>query len=112
MDEITQNTVELCLKEWTENSLLFRDREKWLEELKQELAEIPRLEEEIKALNLKIDLHLQSLLLDEGLDSDEVFELMGMPATAIDIIDSEGGSEEWRKNRRKQHFQPSSQRIL
>jgi len=112
MDEVTRNTFNLCLKEWTENSLLFKDPERWLEGLKHELAEIPKLENEVKALSLRIDVSIQSLLLDGGLDSDEIFELIGMPATAIDIIDSEGGLEEWRRNRRKQHYQPSSQRIL
>lgn len=111
MDDVTKNTFELCLKEWIENSLLFRDRQKWLEGLKQELAEIPQLEEEIRGLSLEINLRLQSLLLDASFNTDEVFELMRLPATAIDIIDSGGGLDEWRKDRRKQHSQLSSLRI-
>lgn len=111
MDEVTRNTLDLCLKEWVENSLLFRDPERWKRGLEQELAEIPKLEEEVKALSLEINLRLQSLLLDAGFTTEEVFELMRLPATAIDIIDSGGGLEEWRKDRRKQNSQPSSLRI-
>jgi len=100
MDETTRNTLALCLKEWTENSLLFKDPGRWLEGLKQELTEIPRLEEEIRTLSLEIDLRLQSLLFDAGFNADEVFKLMRLPATAIDILDSDGGLEQWKKHRR------------
>jgi len=101
MDETTINTFKFCLKEWTENSLLFKDPERWLEGLKQELAEIPRLEEEIRALSLEIDLRLQSLLLDAGFNTDEAFEVMKLPAIAIDIIDgSNGGLGEWKESKR------------
>jgi len=101
MDDITLNTLEFILSEWVKNSLLFRDPQKWLEGLKQELAEIPKLEKEIKAIRLEIDLRLQGLFFDEGFTPDEIFELMRMPATAIDIIDStEEGFEGWKKARR------------
>lgn len=108
MDETTRNTLELCLKEWGKSSILFRDPARWLEGLRQELAEIPQLEEEIKTLTLEINLHLQGLLLDADFNADEIFELMRLPATAIDIIDSnDGGLEQWRKHRRNcQHSTP------
>lgn len=108
MDDVTRNTFELCLKEWRENSLLFRDQEKWFEGLTQELIEIPRLESKIKALSLEITLRLQSFLLDAGFNTDEVCELMRLPVTAIDIIDSDGGLEQWRKHKRScQHSAPT-----
>jgi len=101
MDETTINTFKFCLKEWTEKSLLFKNPERWLEELKQELAEIPRLEREIKALSLEIALRLQSLLLDADFTTDGIFEVMRLPATAIDIIDgSNGGLGEWKQGKR------------
>jgi len=101
MDDVTRNTFELCLKKWMENSLLFKDPERWLEGLKRELAEIPRFEEELKALSLEIDLRLQSLLLGRGFKADEVFELMRLPATAINVIDdSDRGIEGWKSYRR------------
>ena len=101
MDDVTLNTLEFILSEWVKNSLLFRDLQKWLEGLKQELAEIPRLEEEIRALRLKIDLRLQGLLFDEGFTPDEIFELMKLPATALDIIETtEGGFEGWKRAKR------------
>jgi len=101
MDDVTRNTFELCLKEWMENSLLFKNPQKWHEGLRQELTEIPRLEGEVKALGLEIDLRLQSLLLDAGFNADEIFELIRLPATAIDIIDSsDGGLEEWKQSNR------------
>jgi len=101
MDDVTLNTLEFILSEWVKNSLLFRDPQKWLEGLKQELAEIPRLEEEVKALSLEIDLRLQGLLFDENFTPDEIFKLMRLPTTAIDIIDStEEGFEGWKRARR------------
>ena len=101
MDNVSRNTFELCLKEWRENSLFFKNPERWFEGLKQELAEIPRLEREIKALSLEIDLRLQSLLLDAGFKTDEIFEVMRLPATVIDIIDgSNGGLGEWKQGKR------------
>ena len=107
MDDVTRNTFEFCLKKWIKNSLLFKDRQKWLQGLKDELSEIPRLEGEIKALSLETDLRLQSLLLDAGFNTDEVFELMRLPVTAIDIIDSsDGGLEEWRQSRRSYRCSP------
>ncbi|NIO19673.1 MAG: hypothetical protein GTN76_02715, partial [Candidatus Aenigmarchaeota archaeon] len=80
MDDVTRNTFELCLKEWMENSLLFKNPQKWYEGLSQELTEIPRIEGEVKALGLEIDLRLQSLLLDAGFNADEIFELMRLSA--------------------------------
>jgi len=99
MDDVTRNTFEFCLNKWVKNSLLFKDRQKWLQGLKDELSEIPRLEREIKALKLEIDLHLQSLLLDADFNADEVFELMRLPLTAIDIIDADGGVIKWKQQR-------------
>ena len=107
MDQVIRNSFELVLREWVNSSILFRDPAKWRERLQREIAKIPRLEEVIKALRLEINLSLQSLLFKRGFNADEVVELLDMPATAIDIIDSKGGLEQWRKNRRKQHSQPS-----
>ena len=100
MDEVTRNTFEFCLTKWVKNSLLFKNREKWFQGLKDELSEIPRLEKEIRALSLEISLRLQSLLLDAGFNTDEIFGLMNLPSTAIDIIDAEGGVIEWRQSKR------------
>jgi len=91
MDGIARSTFEFCLMQWIKNSLLFKNREKWFQGLKDELSEMPRLETEIKALSLEIDLRLQSLLFDVGFNTDEIFDLMRLPATAIDIIDSSDG---------------------
>ena len=112
MDERTQNTFELCLKEWVENSILFRDLQKWIKGLREELAEIPGLEGEIKAIRLEINLRLQSLLLKRGFEADGITDLMNMPATAVNIIDSEGGLEKWRENGRKKRSQPSARATL
>ena len=111
MDGTTRNTLELCLKEWVENSILFKDSERWKRELEQELNEIPRLEEEIRSLKLEINIRLQSLLFNRGFTNEEVAELSEMPATAIDIIDSEGGLEKWRMMR-KQNYQHSAPTTL
>jgi len=100
MDNVTRNTFEFCLNKWVKNSLLFKDRQKWFQGLKDELSEIPRLEGEIKVLSLEIDLRLQSLLLDGGFNTDEVFELMRLPSMAIDIIDADGGVIEWKQGKR------------
>ena len=99
MDDVTRNTFEFCLNKWVKNSPLFTDRQKWFQVLKNELSEIPKLEGEIKALSLEIDLRLQSLLLDAGFNTDEVFELMRLPSTAIDIIDADGGVIKWKQQR-------------
>jgi hypothetical protein len=99
MDELDKSTFEYCLNNWVKHSLLFKDPERWFEELKRELAEIEGLEGEIKALSLETDLRLQSLLLDAGFNTDEIFELMRLPSTAIDIIDADGGVIEWKQQR-------------
>jgi hypothetical protein len=100
MDDVTRHTFEFCLNKWVKNSLLFKDRQKWFRGLKDELSEIPKLEAEIKALSLETDLRLQSLLLDADFNTDEVFELMRLPSTAIDIIDADGGLIEWKQSKR------------
>ncbi|NIN91581.1 hypothetical protein GTO36_01000, partial [bacterium] len=103
-DEVTWNSFIFAFTDWVKNSVRFKDPERWLVELKEELTKIPKFEREIENLRLQIDVSMQSLLLDEGFNTDEIFELMKMSTTTIDIIDSDGGLQEWRKNRRKQHF--------
>jgi len=98
-DDVTWNSFIFAFKDWLKNSLRFEKPERWLAELKGELAEIPKLEKETEDLRLQIDVSIQSLLLDKGFSADEIFELMRMPATAIDIVESNGGLQEWKAKR-------------
>jgi hypothetical protein len=98
-DEVTWNSFIFALRDWVRNSGRFKDPERWLAELKAELAEIPKLKKKIENLRLQVDVSIQSLLLDQGFSADEIFELMRMPTTAIDVVESNGGLQEWKAKR-------------
>ncbi|MFX0201884.1 MAG: hypothetical protein ACFFCW_37720, partial [Candidatus Hodarchaeota archaeon] len=49
-DEVTWNSFIFAFKDWVKNSLRFEDPNRWLAELKGNLAQIPRLQREIENL--------------------------------------------------------------
>lgn len=108
-DEVTWNSFIFAFSDWVKNSIRFEDPERWLAELKEELTKIPKLEREIESLRLQIDVSMQSLLLDEGFNPDEIFELLAISATGIEVINSDGGVKEWKAKR--QSYQPSNPRT-
>jgi hypothetical protein len=108
-DEAIWNSFIFGFRDWVKSSLRFENPERWLAEWKEELAGIPRLEKEIESLRLQIDVSIQSLLLDEGFNTDEIFELFNISATGIEVIDSNGGIKEWKAKR--ESYQPSNPKI-
>ncbi len=108
-DEVTWNSFIFGFSDWIKTSLRFEDPERWLAELNAELAEIPKLEKEIENLRLQVDVSIQSVLLNKGFGADEIFELMRMPATAIEIVESKGGLQAWKATR--QNYQSSNPRT-
>jgi len=108
-DEAIWNSFIFGFRDWVKSSLRFEDPERWLAELKEELAGIPRFEKETENLRIQIDVSIQSLLLDEGFNPDEIFELLAISASGIEVIDSDGGIKEWKAKR--ESYQPLNPRT-